>query len=168
MLTGASSAEGTAIPAPIRAGGTSLPFTALSRGAKERRRQNRDAHEVFSDSTAFMSVDNHLGYRPDLIALGGVMIATGELDRLTFRANDIIQRRVSDHNPVSPERLESEIECIYERTKYPFESAKWTVCSFCAIQYPYFWSKHADITHCHPGLLWSDSSHKAGKTEPFV
>ncbi|KAK3321526.1 hypothetical protein B0H66DRAFT_173046 [Apodospora peruviana] len=66
--------------------------------ARERRRQSRESF-ILSELGAFSPLHVFSGFRPDLIAIAGVMIATGELDRLTFRADDIAKvRALEEHS----------------------------------------------------------------------
>ncbi|KAK4161839.1 hypothetical protein QBC43DRAFT_322878 [Cladorrhinum sp. PSN259] len=71
--------------------------------AKERRRQNRDRYtDPAGPSPLLRSFSTARHASPGLIAMAGMMIAAGELDRLTFLADDIAKARQGGQGAVSP------------------------------------------------------------------
>ncbi|KAM7185150.1 hypothetical protein V8F20_011912 [Naviculisporaceae sp. PSN 640] len=68
--------------------------------SRERRRKSREV-SIFSDSPVFMPTPTRVGYSPDVIAIAGVMIATGELDRLSSRANKVAEARAGNRAETS-------------------------------------------------------------------
>ncbi|KAK3689641.1 hypothetical protein B0T22DRAFT_461938 [Podospora appendiculata] len=74
---------------------------------KERRRRSRDTCEVFSESGLSTHFYNLPSYRPEIIAFAGVMIATGELDRLSSRADSIAKGGISDQDPATSSGISS-------------------------------------------------------------